>query len=819
MIKNYFKIAFRNLLKYKGYSFINILGLAIGIACCLLILLFVQDELNYDKYNEKADRIYRVAVYGHLGTSEFNSAVSATPLAETLLRDYPEVETAVRLRSFGYPVVRYKDKVFSEERFYWADSTFFNVFTVEFIKGNPGKALVEPRNVVITESMMKKYFGDEEPIGKIINLNNKQDYKVTGVIKDFPENSHFHFDFLASLTNTNSAKRTEWLINDWYTYIVLRTGSDPEDSEKMLDEVVNKYASPEITAAIGVPYKDLLSKGNRYKFYLQPLTDIHLRSDLEHEIEPNSSIAYVYIFSVIAVATLFIACINFINLSTARSSNRSKEIGIRKTLGSNRQQLIRQFLVETVLMSFMAVFFSVFLIELLLPSFNTLIGKHIEIKYLQKFYTIPALIVLALVVGIIAGIYPAFYLSSFNPIKIFRKDTVRSSKSWLRNSLVITQFVISIILFIGTIVVYSQLQYIQNKKLGYTKEQVVVIQKTDDIAANKESFMDELQNIPGVVSASNSHTIFGKEFGRTAYKLSGSGENDNGFYWTMYADYNFAETYQIKMAEGRFYSKEFGSDSLGVVINEAAAKNLGIIGNAVGKEIYPIDNPGFKRQIIGVMKDFHFESLHQSIKPFIINLYPESSSGYIPSNLSRYVAPGFGRYVSVRLTPGDYEKKIEAIKEVWYKFAGNQAFEYFFFDQEFAKIYRAEERTKIIASVFSGLAIFIACLGLLGLAAFTVEQRTKEVGIRKILGAKITSIIFLLLKEFIKWILVANLIAFPLAYFIMKRWLEDFAYRINIPFWSFIIGGFSALVLALITVSFLAIKAATANPVESLKYE
>ena len=433
MLKNYFKTAFRSLLKHRGYSFINVLGLAIGITCCLLILLFVQDELSYDKHHEKVDRIYRVAVYGFLGAGEFNSAVSPTPLAETLLRDYPEVEAAVRIRTFGYPVVRYEDKVFSEERFYWADSTFFKVFTAELIKGDPRTALVEPRAVVITESMMKKYFGDEDPIGKILNLNNRQDYHVSGVMKDFPENSHFHFDFLASLAGSSLSRRTEWLINDWYTYIVLKKGSNREEFEKKLEAVVNKYAAAEITAKIGIPYNALLSEEVNDRFYLQPLTDIHLESDLEHEIESNSSIAYVYIFSIIAIAILFIACINFINLTTARSSNRSKEIGIRKTLGSNRQQLVRQFLVEAILLAFIAVLISVFLIELLLPAFGNLAGKQLEINYLQKSYTIPAFILLALLVGILAGIFPALYLSSFNPGRIFREETVKSSKSWLRN--------------------------------------------------------------------------------------------------------------------------------------------------------------------------------------------------------------------------------------------------------------------------------------------------------------------------------------------------------------------------------------------------
>ncbi|MGE5798536.1 MAG: ABC transporter permease [Ignavibacteria bacterium] len=804
MIKNYIKVALRNLLKYKGYSFINISGLAIGITCCLLILLYVQDELSFDRYNEKADRIYRVALYGLLGTSEFDGAVSTHPLAETLLRDYPEIEEAVRIQTFGYPVMRYKDKVFSEERFYWADSTFFNVFTAEFIKGDSKTSLLEPNTVVITESMMKKYFGIEDPIGKIINSDNRHDYQITGVIKDFPKNSHFHFDFIGSLSSYEDSKNTIWLSNNVYTYIVLQKGYNPREFEKKLDDVVNKYVAPEVTEALGIPFNELISKGAKYDYYLQPLTDIHLHSNLEHEIEPNSNMAYIYIFSIIAVSILAIACINFMNLTTARSSNRSKEIGIRKTLGSNRPQLIRQFLVETIIMSFLAIIIAIILIELLLPSFNNLIYKQLELNYFRKFYTIPVLTVLALIVGILAGIYPAFYLSSFNPVRIFRKEKIRSTKSWLRNSLVISQFAISIILFIGTFVVYTQLEFIMTKNLGYNKEQILIIQKTDDIAAYKNSFMEELRNVRGVASASNSHTIFGREFGSSAYQLTGGGRNNNNLYWNIFTDFYLAETYQIKMKEGRFYSKEFGTDSLAVVINETAAKFLGIKEEIIGKEIYPVYNHNLKRKIIGVMKDFHFESLHQSIRPLIVNLFNSQS---------------FGRFVSVRLTGGDYKSKIESIKEIWHKYAGPQAFEYFFFDEEFAKIYNAEERTATIAAVFSALAIFIACLGLLGLAAFTTEQRTKEVGVRKILGATVSGIVLLLSKEFVKWVLIANLIAWPIAYYIMNIWLEDFAYRINIPVWSFIIAGFSALIIALLTVGYQALKAALNNPVKSLRYE
>lgn len=806
MIRNYIKIALRNILKYKGYSLINIFGLAIGIACCLLILLFVNDELSYDRHFPDSERIHRVVVRGVLGDNEFYGAVNCGPMAETLVREYPEVEHAARIRSFGFPVLRYNDKVFSEEKFYSADPSFFEVFKCEFISGDRENALSEPNSLVITESMRQKYFGNEDPIGKILNADRRRDYIVTAVVKDFPVNSHFHFDFIGSLASYPQVQfDNNWVSNNYYTYIKLKEGTDYKQFENKLEELVTKYVAPQILTALGTSFEALRQQGNTYNYYLQPLTSIHLHSDLENEIEPNGNAAYVYIFSFIAAMILFIACINFMNLATARSSNRAKEIGIRKTLGSSRNQLLKQFLVETIVMSLIALFLAVIIVELMLQPFNHLVGKNIDVSYFDNLLIIPLMILIAVFVGIAAGTYPAFYLSSFNPVKILKKTSSgKTGGSWLRNGLVIVQFSISIILFIGTIIVYNQLNFMRDKKLGFNKEQVLVVQKTDDIGPQIEAFKQELSNLGGVISVSNSNILMGEQFNSSGWQFTGKKGVETHLLWGLFSDHGFAETYGIQMVKGRFYSEDRKADHNSIVINETAARTFGISADPIGKELIRLDDNFTRFNVIGVMKDFHFESMQQSIKPAVISLY----------------RPGlFGKYVSIRLTAGGLEENVKAVNHIWEKFAGNQAFEHFFFDDKFDQTYRVEERTGTIATVFSLLAIFIACLGLLGLASFSTEQRTKEIGIRKVLGATAGGIIILLLKEFIKWVLIANLIAWPAAYFIMRSWLQDYAYRIDLDLTPFIYSAILAVIIAAVTIGYQAIKAAVANPVHSLKYE
>ena len=807
MLKNYFKIALRNFLKHKVFSFINVFGLAVGIACCLLILLFVFDELSYDKYHEKADRIYRAGLNGFISGNEFNGVISATPMAQTLVDEYPEVEAATRARNFGFPVFRYEDKVFSEEKVFWVDPGFFDVFTVPFIQGDPVTALDKPETIVLTQSMASKYFGDEDPLGKTINADRQRDYLVTGVIEDVPRNTHFHYDFLASLSTYPDSRSPIWVSNNYYTYFVLREGTSPEIFEAKLVELVKKYVGPQIQAAAGISLEQFFESGGAWSYFIQPVTDIHLRSHLEFEIEPNGDISYVYIFSIIALGILLVACINFVNLATARSSTRAREVGVRKTLGSNRPQLIRQFLAETIMMSLLAVLLALLLVQLFLPVFNNLTGKQVAIPYLDNMFTIPFLLGLAVFIGMLAGLYPAFFLASFDPVAVLKTETPGSlKKSMMRNVLVVFQFTVSIVLIVGTLVVQRQLNYIQNKDLGFNKEQTVIVKKTDDLSDNLKTFKQALLSNANVFAATNTGTLFGGTFGNSAFRLAEETGEDTHLLWTFYSDADFVKTYQIDMAAGRFFEEGREADNQAVVINETAVRDLGLE-DPVGAQIVALGNTREQEQhanIIGVVKDFHFESLHTQIRPMIIILYG-------PQNR--------GRFLSVRIGPENIGETMGFIENTWKRFALDQTFESEFIDDYFGRIYESEHRTGRIFLYFSILAIFIASLGLFGLASFVTAQRTKEIGIRKILGATESQIVTLLSTQFTKWVLLGNLLAWPAAYLLMRNWLRQFAYREGISVLSFLGASVIVLIFALITVSSQTLKAASANPANSLKYE
>ena len=803
MFSNYLKITFRNLLRYKGYSFINIAGLAVGLACCIVIVLFDQYELGYDRIYPNSDRIYRVSLRGRVNNAQLDMAVSSAPLAGALKQELPEVELATRLTTGGYPVLRYKDKVFSEEHFFRADSNFFQVFALPFVKGDPATALVPPQAVVISESMAKKYFGDEDPIGKRLNMDRRLDWEVTGVMKDIPEQSHFHCDFIAHLASNDN----NWLSNNYYTYVLLKPGTNVAEFQQKLSVIVKNHVGPQVQAALGISFDQLIQSGARYGYWVEPVTSIHLHSHLDHEIEANGDVSYVYMFSAIAVAILLIACFNFMNLSTARSERRAKEVGIRKTLGSQRWQLIRQFSLESILMCGIAVLIAIGTVELLLPFFRDLAGKDIRLSLFDDVWTVPLLLLFTIVVGVLAGSYPAFFLSSFQPLSALKQDSTRgSARSRLRSGLVVFQFVISIVLMIGTFIVYSQLEYIQNKKLGFDKDQIILVEKVDDIGAQMQPFKSQVLSSAGIISASNSNSVPGRQFGDSAFKVEGKGGEGVADLIILNCDYDFKKTFDLQMAEGRFFSTDHPSDSMAVVVNATAVTAMGI-GDPIGKHLL-----GFTGQhgettsytIIGVVKDFNFESLHRQVRPLV---------------MMPFRSGGFGRVLSVKVAGGTYQKTLEELKTAWHRFAGNQAFEYTFFDQNIARMYANEQRTGKIVTVFSALAIVIACLGLLGLAAFVAERRTKEIGIRKVMGASVGGIVQLMTREFIVLVVIAIAIAWPVAYWITERWLEDFAYRIGIDVWVFAGAGVLALAIAFLTVAYQAIKAALTNPVEALRYE
>ncbi|MBU0711903.1 ABC transporter permease [bacterium] len=805
MIKNYLKVALRNISRHKVYSFINILGLAIGLTACILILLYLQYELSYDRWNDKADRIYRIALHGILGENEFNGSVACAPLAKTLIAEFPEVESTARIRTYGYPVLRYNEKVFSEELFYHVDSTFFDVFTIEFLMGDPKTCLSEPNTVVLTELMMKKYFGDEDPIGKIINSDNRTDWKVTGVIKDFPKNSHFHPDFLASFLN-NEGDQNIWVSNNYSTYVLLKEGHNYKDLEAKFPDLVRKYVGPQIQQFLGVSWDQLVANGAAYEYFLQPLTDIHLKSHLDFELEPNGNALYITLFSIIAMFILIIACINFMNLATARSANRAREVGIRKTLGSNRSQLIGQFLTESIIITFIAVVIAMIFVKLLLPQFNNLIQTSLIINYFSNIYIIPLLLLTAVVVGGLAGVYPAFYLASFRPVKVLKGEKQKGGReATLRSILVVFQFLISIALFTGSFIIYRQLSFMQNRDLGFNKDNLIIVEKTDDIAQSFAAFKKGLLENPTIISVANSRTVPGRNIGNSVYSHSDAANEDSKLLNVDATDIDFTETYGIPMVAGRFFIAGRSTDSTGVILNESAVRELGIE-NPVGKYLTQTGQNSdeiLKYEIMGVMKDFHYQSLHRKIEPLVMFF-------------NRFNA---GRTTTVRIDPKYKKEAIQHIESTWYKYAGNQAFEYVFLDDDFNRLYLSEIRTRQIVTIFSTLAIFIACLGLFGLASFTTEQRTKEIGIRKAMGASVPSIFTLLSKDILKLVLLAALIALPASYYMMSNWLQNFAYRIGYSIFGFILSTVIAGIIAILTISKQTYKAASANPVDALKYE
>lgn len=803
MLQNYVKIAFRNLIKHKGYTLINISGLAVGITCCVLIMLFVIDELSYDRFHVDTDRIYRANLKARLNSKDLRMAMTPAPMADALVKIFPEIESSARLKKEGNFTVRYGDKIFNEKRFYFGDPSVFDVFSFALINGDPKTALTEPNSIVLTEETAQKYFGDENPVGKILLMDGKNDYKVTGVMKNIPHNSHIHFDLLASLTTLEESRDPWWINNNFYTYLKLRENQSYKALEEKLIPLVREKAGPQIQAATGTSFDEFLAMGGDYGFFLMPLSDIHLYSDIAEEPEPQGNIAYVYIFSAIAFFILLIACINFMNLTTARSSGRAKEIGIRKVLGSYRTQLIRLFMAESILVSFIALAIAMVLTEIMIPLFNDLSGKQLSLNYFNHPWMLPWLLIMGASVGLIAGSYPAFFLSAFQPVKVLKGELskgVRSGK--LRSTLVVMQFGISIALMIGTGIVFDQLEYLRSKKLGFDKERVVVMQNAWLLRDQRHVFKQEILKQPFAVNATLLNSNLGGDMGNSGYQVD-NGTNETFLLWTMRTDFDFIPTMNIEVAEGRNFSKEFLTDSGAVLINETAARIMGIQ-KPLEHHIIELD-PDKKENahypIIGVVKDFHFESLHQPIRPMII------------------FSTWRGSYLNIRLQEGDPKPMLQAIESTWNRFLPGEPFVYSFLDEDFDALYRTEYRVSKIITVFSALAIFIACLGLLGLAAFTTEQRTKEIGVRKVLGASVAHIITLLSRDFLKLVTIAFVFAAPIAYWGMHIWLQDFAYRTSIGATVFILSGVLAVAVAFLTVAYQAIKAATSNPVNALKYE
>ena len=814
MFRNYFKVAIRNLARNKVFSFINIVGLAIGITCFITLGLFALDELNYDEYNKNADQIYRVIVYSNINGLESTTTKSSAPLGATLAKDFPEVLTFVRIGYFGQYNIRYKDKTFSERDIYTADSNYFDIFTLPFLYGDSKTALVRPNSIVISETAAKKYFGNENPLGKTFTANDTATFLITGVMKDYPKKSHFRCNFLLSMSTYSISEWNNWL-DAWYTtYVVLKKGSDAQECENKMQQTVKNYVGPLVTSILGTSFDDFISKGNSYRYRLQPLKSIYLYSRGDYGVDVNtewgnahsSDIAYVYIYLSIGFFMLLIAVINFMNLATARSERRAKEVGIRKTLGSDKSKLIWQFMTESIFTCFLSIALSIGLLQLTIPFLNNFTSKGLKLEFFNNLYTIPALIILTVVIGVLAGSYPAFYLSSFQPSHVMKSENAKAGrKSLLRSLLVIIQFTISIILIIGTMIIKDQLNFIQNKNLGFNKEHLITIDNTSIFKDHIESFKQEISNIQNVVSSTASTLMFQSGIPGEAFLYDKVKGNDIVACQYIDVDYDFEKTYQIKIKEGRFFSKDFSTDSNAVLINETAAKEFNA-SKPLGKILSAVEVSGRRNtyKIIGVVKDFNYESLHQTVRPLIFHLSPVRQAGV---------------YFTIRVKSDDVKNTIASIEKIWHEYAGNKFFKCSFIDENLEWMYEADKKIGKITTAFSFIAIFIACLGLFGLAAFVTEQRIKEIGIRKVLGASITEIVLLLSKEFTKWVILSNIIAWPVSYYIMNNWLQDFAYRIEIGWMIFIAAGVIALVIAIATVSLQTVKAALANPVDSLKYE
>lgn len=818
MLKNYFTVAIRNLRKHSFYSFINVAGLSIGLAICMIIILFVINETSYDKHFANADRIYRIKSEIKFGGNHYNMLYAPPVMANALVTEFPEVEAAVRFRQRGsYLVKRSMDNI-KEDHVIWTDKDFFNVFSIPVIAGNAERALAEPNSIAISEEIAQKYFPDENALGQTLILDNDMNMKITAIYKALPTNTHFHFDILISLEGLDEARRPVWYSNNFQTYILLHPGADPKQLESKFPELVVKRAMPQLAEVLGGDFtmEKFIAAGNKMEYALQPLADIHLRSSLQGEFEANFDIAYVYLFVAVALFILIIACINFMNLSTARSANRAKEVGIRKVMGSFRSHLMRQFLTESILLSFISIVLAVLTAWLLLPFFNELSVRTLSIPFEQPLlYGI--IILAALTVGILAGIYPAFFLSAFRPVSVLKGHVALGMKSgFIRSALVVFQFTISIFLVIGTLAVNRQLNYIQNKKLGFNKDQVIVIDDAYALGNNRIPFKDEIMRSGKMEHATMTGFL----------PVSGTWRNDNPWWvegrdpavqenmvsiqnWRV--DFDYINTMGMNIKEGRAFSRDFPSDSSAVIINEAALKQFNFNSEVIGSKIAtfgdgdngePDRNKLITLTVVGVVENFHFESLKQNVSPLMMELSKKPEGP-----------------ISFRFQSQNTQDVIQIVETKWKEMAPGQPFTYYFLDERFGKMYSAETRLGKIFGIFSVLAILIACLGLFALTAFTAEQRMKEIGIRKVLGASISSIVILLSRELGKLVLIAFVLAAPMAWFGIDWWLKDYTYKTEIGIGLYIIAGLAAFLIAWTTMSFQSFKAAASDPVKSLKSE
>ncbi|MEM7368319.1 MAG: ABC transporter permease [Bacteroidota bacterium] len=813
MLRSFLTIAIRNLKRQSFYALINIAGLAIGITCCVLIVLFVNDELSYDQYHRKSDRIYRLYTEIKLGEMDGKFSYMPAPMAKTLLQDFPEVEMAARMRGTGsYLVKRGNADNIKEEDVILADPEIFEIFDFDVIAGDPVAGLKAPNTLVLNQTLANKYFPDEDPIGQTLTINEQQDFKVVAVIADMPYNSHFRFDLFSTMENSEESKQQFWLSHNFFTYVVLREGTKADYLREKFPQMIEKYSGPELKQYLGVSIEEFKEGGSTLGYHVQSLKDVHLRAADIEGLGGNGDITYVYIFAIIAFFILLIACINFMNLSTARSATRAREVGIRKVLGSYRSHLVSQFLLESVILSVLSFLIAVGLLAGLLPYFNQLSGKHLN---LDQLFTniIPIMFLASVLVGILAGLYPAFFLSAFEPIQVLKgKYFAKSGKLNLRSFLVVFQFFASILLIIGTIVVQQQLSYIQNKKLGYNKEQVLIINDARTLGTQKTyTLKNEMKRIPNVreVSVSGYFPVDGFGENNNIYWPEGNRTQENSISMNSWRiDHDYLKTLGMNILQGRAFSLDFPTDSMAIILNEEAMKQFGYAEDPIGRKVISIDDIDPETgdatyeeyTVIGIVEDFHFNSVKNKIGAMALFL-------------------GGRGHLALKVSTGDIDQTLQSIGQTWNQFAPSQPFQYTFLDEHFDDMYDNEQQLGKIFGSFALLAILVACLGLFALATFMAEQRAKEISIRKVLGASTSQIVLLLSREFTRLVLIAFLLAIPVSWYVMQQWLDGFAYKVSMGVGTFLLAGTIAILIAFLTVSYQAIKAAFVDPIDALRNE
>jgi putative ABC transport system permease protein len=808
MTGSFFKVAIRIFYKYRSYTLVNVFALAIGLASSIIIFLYVTNEYSYDRFHKHAKEIYRIAITGNVSGNRLDHAVTSAPLGPTLVKEVPEVEKAVRIGRFGAWLIRYKDIKNNEDNIIFADSTFFEIFSFPLVSGDPELVLDKPESIVLSRKAALRYFGNENAIGKKLRVENDSTYyEVTGIMEDVPQNSHMHFDMVASLSTLYKyINRDAWVVNNFYTYILVKKGTKKDSLKKEIQAMVGKYVVPAYYKMLSINANETRAAEDRYEFLLQPLVDIHLKSNLEAEFEPGGNSQYVTIFSVLALLILVVACINFMNLATASTANRAKEVGIRKIAGSDKSILIQQFLIESMLITLLSLVMALLFVELLLPLFNNYIGLHLSLSQLATPKGFLALFILVAIVGIFAGLYPAFFLSSFNPIVVLRSWIRRGSgSSNLRTGLVFFQFFITISVLTMTFIVYAQYNYLTTKNLGFNKENLLVIRRPDGLKKNLNNYRSAILENKNVLYATNTISLPGNIVNSNTFYLKGTSPGKNYHLIFHLVNYDFLKTYDVPLSAGRFFDPSIGSDTMACVINQTAARILGL-DDPVGKSLispFSRNKETSVHEIIGVVKDFNFQPLENPIRAMIMLLIPGNPEGYL----------------TVKIAPREKEKTIEFLRSEWENFTDAYPFVYFFLDDHLKEYYYDIQKTGRIFMVLSVIALFIACLGLFGLISYTSSQRTREIGIRKVMGAGIPKLLALQLKEIVFLILTSSVFAWILVYFLAVSWLKDYYYKIPLSPFYFFLAMIIVLIIAVLTVSRKTYIAARINPGAALRYE